>query len=367
MALSLLGQLGKLSRGIVQPARIVSCFLFFSFSLSACGLVGICKNDCGPGWVHGSFDCGCMQISKGVPTQPNNQPSSAYYITRQYYCVEQSNSNQDRGDCLVTRAASSCSEALSSIDAYYASVRDPCKRCDPNILDNTRQYNGHFDDIQAGPCQGFSLNYTPSRPIKEVRPETAAIENASFTTLFPARLNHYMRLIATDPQDNSPQTCNSECLSGSPFCLNVNLDQQNSIGFERLHRSFLQHPDTISAADLRGMFGDQRDDCLRGPTTLSGGAVYNSGNGLCELAANIPDAGSVALRVPEMIRGTWKIQNTLVSVLFGNPRTRGRLKFSDPGLDQDWGGDIVAVYGDSDYVGFSIGTLSCVRASFSPH
>jgi hypothetical protein len=175
-----------------------------------------------------------------------------------------------------------------------------------------------------------------------------------------------MRLIATDPQDNSPQTCNSECLSGSPFCLNVNLDQQNSIGFERLHRSFLQHADSISAAGPPGNVWGSARRLPQRPTTLSGGAVYNSGNGLCELAANIPDAGSVALRVPEMIRGTWKIQNTFVSVLFGNPRTRGRLKFSDPGLDQDWGGDIVSVYGDSDYVGFSIGTLSCVRASFSP-
>ena len=336
---------------------------FVSTSLSGCGILDLCHNDCGPGWTHASFDCGCMQISK-TPPIPTNQ-GSPFTIVRRYYCVEETDPSRDRGDCTVTRSGSSCAEALSNIDSYFSSVRDPCKRCDPNVLDNTRRYNNHFDDVQGGACQGFSSILPTSTGRAATRSATPPITRANFGLSVPAQFNHYMRLIAEEPHDNAPATCDAQCRSGSPFCLNINLDQLNSVGFRRLHQALLHRPNLITADNLRSMFGNQKDECMRGQTTFSGGEVFNAGSNICELEANIPDAGDVSLEIPYLIRGTWSVRDSFVSVSFGNPKTRGRLKFSDPGLQQDWGGDIVAVYGDSNYVGFSIGDVSCVRAAFA--
>jgi hypothetical protein len=133
----------------------LSIALLAPLLLSGCGILGVaCNNQCPPGWVHGSVDCGCMQVAKNPGHSGPGSPQP-YYVTRRYNCKDVSNGS-DRGSCDTTINAASCQEALNGISQKFAQG-DPCKFC-TNVIDNTREWNGTYTDIQGGPCQEASLH-----------------------------------------------------------------------------------------------------------------------------------------------------------------------------------------------------------------
>jgi hypothetical protein len=110
------------------------------------------------------------------------------------------------------------------------------------------------------------------------------------------------------------------------------------------------------------MFGNQPDDCKRGDTDFVEALISNRAKGSCTLTASTP-VTDVLLTVPELLGGAWSIKDSIVVIMFRNPETRAAMHLSDPDLDHDWGGNIVAAYADAGYVGFSVGEKSCVWAS----
>jgi hypothetical protein len=112
------------------------------------------------------------------------------------------------------------------------------------------------------------------------------------------------------------------------------------------------------------MFGVKNDECPRADTIFDLGLMSNEVKSSCEIRTHTPDT-DVVIKIPELLRGAWSPYGTGIIVNFGNPRTRASLHFSDVDLDKDWGGDIVNAYSDGKFVGFSVGSSSCVQAELN--
>ena len=259
----------------------------------------------------------------------------------------------DRGSCDVTVNDTSCQAALNGVNQKFAQG-DPCKYCS-NVTDNTREWNGSYDDIQGGPCQGFSRqqqNYTPI-PV-----------NLIFRQL------HIKREAAAAPTDNSIPTCEQECAAGSPFCLRLQIHSAEQAGLLRLRQALMTHPTTIKAADMLAMFNMSSDPCARSDTTFDGGNLENHGLGnngpatSCELETQLPNS-KLTIRIPELLEGKWAPNGPDLRAVFDNPQTRAHLEFTNPLLNSDWGGDINGVFSNGNNIGFSVGTKSCIRANLN--
>lgn len=354
-------------------AKNLFAMAFVSVAVANCGIVGLCTNDCGPGWVHGSADCGCMQVSKPNPTTP--QPVAAandHYIVRRYFCEDVAD-RSDRGSCDVTVNAKTCPEARQQINNQLSQVGDPCRVC-ANITDASRKWKSTSQDIQDGPCRGFA-QISPSDDVAANSNEYGdlAVERPSdgeqslpkggFTPV-PHFAHfaylHYLRKVADIPTDNSVATCRQQCSSNSPYCLSVTLDAATVAGLKRLQQTVSTNPTRIPSQQLRAMFGLSEDRCARQDTTIVSGDMTNLGI-KCDMYVRLSEA-TININVPSMLRGRWVRQAQTTQVVFDDPKARGSLHFSDPGLDLDWGGDIVNMYSEPNYVGFGVGTLACVRA-----
>src|SRR5262245_37800000 len=111
----------------------------YLFLLSGCGILGVCGNDCGPGWVRGSADCGCMQAD-GKPQQPGGGSPGAYYVDRRFFC-------SDGSDCMIPGYGNSCPEALDQVLRKKQELGgDPCRQCQiGGIIDNSRSWTGDYN------------------------------------------------------------------------------------------------------------------------------------------------------------------------------------------------------------------------------
>lgn len=92
-----------------------------------------------------------------VAFQPGwlSQAAAQNYVTGRYHCVDASDSS-DRGSCdITTDSPVSCQAARQSHNQDISSRGDPCVRCIPGQIDNTRRWNGQVDWIHGGPCQGM--------------------------------------------------------------------------------------------------------------------------------------------------------------------------------------------------------------------
>lgn len=348
---------------LVESSVICSAIALF---LSGCGIMNWCNNKCPEGWVHGSADCGCMEKipeKKSGENQNNNDPAdNAYYITRRYSCVDANDANKDRGSCDVTGRGASCAAALNEVRTSLSSVPDPCRVC-ANTIDKSRVWNGDSTDIQGGPCQDWSQ--LAPKPALTMHAGGASRRPTPTNALYSpmpgsAALLHLLRTISAAPTDNSVATCRKTCSSGSPYCLVAELDQSRSQQLGKLQALLLSKPSSISKAKLMQMFDVDSDECKRGDTSIEHGTISNLGE-QCALNVDTP-VTAITVAIPELLRGTAAIGDTAI-FLFDEPQNRAKLKFSDPGLDADWGGDIVSASTGQGFVAFSVGTQSCVRVS----
>jgi hypothetical protein len=331
----------------LRRAGHLAAVLLPSVLLSGCGIVEACGNKCPPGKVHNSLDCGCMdEIKDGSqPSQPT-QSIGQYYITRRYYCADVE-TGADRGDCNVTTRANSCQDAQRAQDESQSSVGDTCRLC-AGILDTSRRWTGRVEAIQDGPCRGWTENELNYSPVPR-----------DFATSFL----HIMRAVAKAPEDNSIASCQVECLAGSPYCLRVAISDKDDKGLANLKDLIAKRPTQLVASDLLRMFRMQDDPCNRSDTTLVDGNILNRGPSTCALTTQVPNSDAT-LTMPEVLRGHIEFGSEgAISALFSDPKTRAKLHFSNPLLDADWGGDVVAVFAQGNGVNFSVGTNSCIRAS----
>jgi hypothetical protein len=348
---------------VVVRWRSIVLFLML-ISLSGCGIAGVCGNSCPAGWVHGSADCGCMEVSKKSPSHSEPVQPNAFSITRRYFCVDVAN-NSDRASCDVTVNAKSCSEAMQGVRDQLSEVSDPCTRCS-GIVDNTRRWNNQHNDIQGGPCQGWtradSKRTLARGELLDPAPVYPPAINASLVSrkAFTGFL-HIMRSVAAAPPDNSVASCRVECSANTSFCLSVQIEDQNAKGLRLLQKMAFSKPPVIPAADLRRMFGMTKDDCERGDTIISSGRVSNLG-GACSMVVETPIT-KITVNVPELITGRRIDEPGMAAVLFEDPTTQASLHFSDAFLDSDWGGQIVNMFTEQNYVGFATGKKSCIRAT----
>jgi hypothetical protein len=56
------------------------------------------------------------------------------------------------------------------------------------------------------------------------------------------------------------------------------------------------------------------------------------------------------------------VQPVIIQAVFPDVQTRASVHFSHSGLEGDWGGDIVAVFSERDYVAFVIKDKGCITA-----
>ena len=80
-----------------------------------------------------------------------------YYVVGRYQCID-NDSGDDSGDCVIsTSHPDSCVAAFSAQRADIASRGgDPCRRCTPDITDNTQHWNQSVEWVQGGPCAGLA-------------------------------------------------------------------------------------------------------------------------------------------------------------------------------------------------------------------
>jgi hypothetical protein len=301
-------------------------------------------SNCGGGWT-------CTENCGG-------QNSNSYYVTGRYYC-------SDRSECDKTVWANSCRTALNELNRDVNS-RDVCVYCNPNILDHTRSWTGRSERIDGGPCANFSLNGKAELQLSQGLNELGS-RNFQYSRIpfgLAATLSHVMRVASTPPANNDPDTCKQVCDARSPYCLRVSIGSSEQEGLRRLQQALLANPSSIKKADIMAMFGQGSDECERDDVSLAGGLVTNSSKnpGFCNLTTELPNS-SLAIQLPQTMHGEYRRSRSRVVAVFTDPATRARLFLSDQQLNSDWGGDIVAAYSEGDYVGFSVGTNSCLRAS----
>jgi hypothetical protein len=332
---------GSLANNARRALAVIVCLL----ALSGCAAGIGCGNTCDPGWAHNMYDCGCRQIS---PRPGPQQPPNSYYIIREYFCKHVSDGSDD-GSCEVTRNSNSCQAALDGVNRYLAKVHDPCRICNGTV-DTTIEWNNRWKDKQGGPCQGWSggeLNYSPV-------PQ-------GFSPGFP-RVLRMAVAATTDPVATCRLACDGVRRPESPACVQLRVLGREQPGLRRLQQLTATNPSSIKASEIRTMFNFPSDPCRRGDTTFRDGIVVNVGNGTCEMVTQLPGS-NVTILVPELLQGKWTAGPSGVQAIFDDAQTRATLHFSNLDLDADWGGDIVGVFSERDYIGFSIGSKSCIRAA----
>jgi hypothetical protein len=339
------------TRRLYQLLFSLSC----TFSLTGCGILGVCTNSCPPGWVHASFDCGCMQAT----TQPGvgTPTDGGYYVIRRYTCRDR-RTDAIRPECDVSANASSCQAAVDAVNARVSQVEDPCRIC---VWRDEDRYADGSRWVHGGPCEGWTRAGLGGRKGQN--------ESSNFSSIplhFYASFVSVMRAQAVAPRDNSVATCRQECERGNtPYCFRVRVTEaRDQVGLRRLQELAAGNPAIIPASEMRAAFGVAEGQCDRGDIKFEGGYMANVGRDVCYIVTSIPDS-DVTIRVPALLRGKWTSTPAVAQVVFDDPRTRATLRFSHEGLNRDWGGDIVALFSERNAVGFSVGVDSCVRADLN--
>jgi hypothetical protein len=339
--------------------------IFSAITLGGCGFFdNSCTNTCPAGYVHGGVDCGCMEKEAKAPkpTQPVVTPGS-YSIVRRYYCKDV-NDHSDRGSCDITVNSTSCQAAMDGIQKQFSSVPDPCRFCS-GVTDNTKYYSGNSEYIQGGACEGWSsldtgYDYSSIGLTRSVISSSAWYMAASFKYV-EENLTQLMRVAFVTPKENSISTCEAECDNNNPYCKSFDVPPKESAALRKLQDVLSGKPQIVRADNLKTMFSITNDPCNRGDTVFSGGLVTNAGDA-CELTTHT-SVTDVSIEVPELLQGDLSVDANGIWASFNGAETRGRLVLSDPDLNEEWGGDIKAVYATRNHVGFSVGSKSCIRVS----
>jgi hypothetical protein len=187
---------------------------------------------------------------------------------------------------------------------------------------------------------------------------------------------HFRRMLIQGQRDNSVEGCRVSCSVNSPFCFTLPLAGQDTAGLVALRDRVNARPTSIEAADLMAMFNLASDPCERGETSFSEGVITNKAGGgsSCTLSSAVPALNvAIDLDIPLLLEGSYKNESNAFSATFDDVKTRPVLRFRSLDdtpdhvknaelLNSDWGGEIKHVFSEQNFVGFSVGADSCIRA-----
>lgn len=330
--------------------------------LAACGFLGLCTNECPPGWVHASVDCGCAEQVKAHKKDAEGGDKAIYssctcaYSDGRYGAWFNSRPNEyGSSSVLVNAGACEYLPVCQYLDDGYHTIRGSFRLTNIQWGKNTNLLNGSTVYYAFGD------------------PEKAASIKGGYTPI-PASLNlralHYVKMLSAIMPAATDGSCETQCAIGSPNCLRLGPVQDYAPSLKQLYQRLRERPATLPQADLLAMFNEAEDPCNRGSTTITGGSLANSGDE-CNLKASLPQVADVFINVPKLLTGNVTVSGPDLKVDF-SAGARASLHFYAPAgssaqkisdtkdLDSDWGGAITSISSDGKYGVFSI-NKSCVR------
>jgi hypothetical protein len=147
--------------------------------------------------------------------------------------------------------------------------------------------------------------------------------------------------------------CDSECASNGPFCLKVNLENNNSMPSKvEEARKLIVDParDRIRTREFLQIFALKTDPCGRGDTILTASQISNEGTS-CFLNSSISDGKGMfkfTVRLPETLKGTRTVRENNVIVTFVDPNTSPSLIIGRIDLDTEFGGRVERAIANSE-------------------
>lgn len=162
------------------------------------------------------------------------------------------------------------------------------------------------------------------------------------------RLKLFLANVNRDEAAQAAFSCPKECSPDdnvNGLCHVFSQGLSNEIdGMEQLTAALLQPgPATIAKTDLMGWFQQQADPCDRSDTTLSEAGLTNTGRAY-RLRSEVtgPLAMSLSVTFPDLLSAGLTRDGDSGTLQFTNAATRPSVTLSDPLLDADFGGDVLA-------------------------
>jgi hypothetical protein len=203
------------------------------------------------------------------------------------------------------------------------------------------------------PSQSPSPNPPPNNP-PVLLPPSANLHfrlNSSFLPGFPTELSGHMQASQlpqrAKPRQglSDPTACDEECATNGPFCLKVNLKDDNGLvpKVEKARKLIMDKTrDHIATKQFMDIFEVATDPCDRKDTVLAPTVVKNSGQS-CVLNSSINNQdGTFAFTVhlPSKLEGSRDIQGDNIVLLFPDATTSPDLTIGDVDLNHDFGGRV---------------------------
>jgi hypothetical protein len=148
---------------------------------------------------------------------------------------------------------------------------------------------------------------------------------------------------ADDKRGSDPAECDDECAKSGPFCLKVNLKNDNGVvpGVEKARDLLLDKSrDRIATKQFMDIFNVPKDPCARKDTFLTATHLSNSGES-CVLSSSIENPKgtfSFDVQLPSKLEGDRALEGENITLLFNEPRTSPSLTIGDTDLNRDFGG-----------------------------
>jgi hypothetical protein len=207
----------------------------------------------------------------------------------------------------------------------------------------------------SSPSPTPSPSSSPTPPPINLTPPSASLHfllDSSFLPGFPTEVIGHMQAAQRPQQSMQPRqrlsdpgACDDECAKNGPFCLKVNLNDDN--GFvpkvEKARQLIMDKTrDHIATKQFMDIFEVATDPCDRKDTVLTSTIVQNFGES-CVLNSSIDNQnGTFAFTVhlPSKLEGSRNIQGDNIILLFPDAATSPALTIGDVDLNHDFGGRV---------------------------
>jgi hypothetical protein len=207
----------------------------------------------------------------------------------------------------------------------------------------------------SSPTPTPSPSSSPTPPPINLAPPSANLHfllDSSSLPGFPTEVIGHMQAVQRPQQSMQPRqrlsdpgVCDDECAKNGPFCLKVNLNDDN--GFvpkvEKARQLIMDKTrDHIATKQFMDIFEVATDPCDRKDIVLTPTIVQNSGQS-CVLNSSIDNQnGTFAFTVhlPSKLEGSRNIQGDNIILLFPDAATSPALTIGDVDLNHDFGGRV---------------------------
>jgi hypothetical protein len=354
----------QLSRHSIKVCGLRLIILWLTaLTLSACDK--LCSNQCPDGQIHNSF-CGCF-VNYGQHNPPPAAAPVGDVIPSACICGEDAGGS--RATAWFTAKPARYGKDYGQVIKVSAGQCADLTVC-PMVGDQQYLLTGR-QNIQIAQWQQVT-NLIYGLTSYSVEGPTEPVEAADTRDQLPPTLS---RIAYTADQistsfasavlDNrgvtvaastKPIDCRAECnlQNPSPLCEVAPYPANTQQPLVQLE-SRLQKPRvSISSMELLKMFGQEKDDCQRGVTSIADGRLSNSGNA-CDVSTKLQQLNVDAIiKVPPKVTGLITESGQAIHIEFPEPSQAARLELSDTGLNSRFGGYIKSIDADSVAIRFGM-------------